>query len=262
MGEAKKKLSRLENLKISVKYCIYCGDDSDEYNIDHMPPRIMFEFKNRPRGLEFLSCKECNKNSSLSEQVASLMARVHFNATQDKSGTEVKKLFRAIGENIPDLLFELNPSVRQKRKARKLANYQEDYSAVLNATGPLLNKHMKIFGAKLLLALHFEATRMIVPKDARICVLWYSNEAAIDGSLPSEAIALCGDPKTLTQGRFSVENQFLYGSSKAADSMTTMHFATFRNSFAILGLVDCTPSRQIDIPSENLFFSGFLKNLI
>ena len=120
---------------------------------------------------------------------------------------------------------------------------------------------MKIFGAKLLLALHFEATRMIAPKDARICVLWYSNEAAIDGSLPSEAIALCGDPKTLTQGRFSVENQFLYGSSKAADSMTTMHFATFRNSFAILGLIDCTPSRQIDIPSENLFFSGFLKNL-
>ena len=216
-----------------------------------------------PRGIPFsqTDTKACNKNSSLSEQVASLMARVYYKKSNDKSDNDVKKLFHSIGKNIPDLLLELRPSVRQKREARKLANYDEEYSGVLNASGPLLNKHMKLFGAKLLLALHFEITRLIPPKDARVCVLWYSNESVMRGTLPDEAIALCGDPKTLTQGKFSVENQFSYGSRKATDSMTTMHFARFNNSFAILGMIDCTPNRQINIPSENLFSPGFLKRI-
>ena len=75
--------------------------------IDHVPPRIMFRDRYRPKGLEFPSCRSCNEVTKHCDLVAAMLGRVYPDAKTDKDREEFKKLLQSINNNIPGLLQEM-----------------------------------------------------------------------------------------------------------------------------------------------------------
>jgi hypothetical protein len=67
MGEAKRKRRRHAAVLAAHPWCIYCGGIHPADTIEHMPPIAMFDDRQRPRGLEFSTCRECNNGTRLSD---------------------------------------------------------------------------------------------------------------------------------------------------------------------------------------------------
>jgi hypothetical protein len=56
MAKAKPRepqLTRFQRMQIEQPWCVYCGGIASGTSADHGPPRIAFDFKRRPKGLEF-----------------------------------------------------------------------------------------------------------------------------------------------------------------------------------------------------------------
>ncbi len=226
MGEASIKKRAHAELLGRFPWCIYCGANAD--TIDHVPPVMMFRGKQRPKGLQFPSCKACNNGTSKSDLVASLLGRVC--GTTALEGAEFNKLLTAVNNNVPGLLEEMQVG----KAGEKLARKEFPISAgggVLRVNGPLVTKHMGVFGAKLGFALHFEATGSAVPLNGGVQSRWFSNAQAAVGQIPKELFEMLPPPRTLQQGLREVSDQFQY--AWALGQGHSLFYAVFRQSFAV-----------------------------
>jgi hypothetical protein len=147
LGEASIKRRAHARLLSSFPWCIYCGGIYPADTIEHMPPIQMFRGKQRPKGLEFPSCKACNNGTSKSDLVACLVGRFSPDGTTELEGTEFRKLLTAVSNNVPGVLQEMQLG----RAGQKLASKgfaMPPGSGLLRANGPLVTKHMRIFGQR------------------------------------------------------------------------------------------------------------------
>jgi hypothetical protein len=180
---------------------------------------MMFIRKQRPKGLEFPSCRECNTGTSKSDLVASFVGRLSVEPSSDEEAAESKKLFSSVQNNVPGLLEEMQVG----RAGQEL-----------RANGPLVTQHMLVFGAKLGFALHYEALRSVVPPTGGVQSLWFSNAQAARGEIPKDLFSLLpATRQTLKQGRREVSDQFQYTWVITPERQHALFYATFHNSFAI-----------------------------
>ena len=239
MGEAKTKNKRKAVFLKQHPYCCICGGEKPATTIDHVPSKQIFRLKSRPEGLEFPACGQCNHSTGPHELVAALISRFSedrpYKAEEEK---ELKKLFTSVDKNRHGLLQEMFPSWQQQYDFDKLNHPDKPQGwGVLNASSPMLNQSLQIFGAKLCLALHYEHTNMIVPKSGVIYVRWYSNYDRMTGKIPDSLISQLPEPRTLKQGKWNVRDQFEYSFVISEDEKLGIYFATFQKSFAICGFV-------------------------
>jgi len=90
LGEARARRRAHAQLLSSSPWCIYCGGSQPADTIEHMPPVMMFIRKQRPKGLEFPSCRECNNGTSKSDLVASLLGRLSVHPSADDEAAETR----------------------------------------------------------------------------------------------------------------------------------------------------------------------------
>ncbi len=233
MGEGKARRRAHERLLADHPVCIYCAGTNPASTIEHMPPIIMFNQRQRPKGLEFPTCKECNNGTRLTDLVASLLGRVYPDSESDPQKKEIKKLLSAVSNNVPGLLEEMMVDEADQIRARQDIPNMPPGSAVLRANGPILTSHMSTFGAKLGLALHFEAHGSFVPQDGGVQSLYFTNVNAARGELPMQLIDLLPPARTLRQGRKEVSDQFSYSFQLTEERRHSVFYAVFRQSFAI-----------------------------
>src|SRR5580704_14263644 len=81
--------------------CCFCAGDSRTEEVDHVPGRVFFRNRNWPVGYEFPACAQCNRATSLDEQVMALVARMNMNAETEEDRQEFVKLVRAVRNNHP-----------------------------------------------------------------------------------------------------------------------------------------------------------------
>lgn len=235
MAEAKRRAEAHRKHKISVleKYrghkCIYCTKDADTE--EHMPPRIMFTRKDRPKGLEFPACSECNNGTGNSDQVAAMIGRVHFDDPTEYDTSEMKQLLRAVRNNVPGLLEEMDIPDREQRRLSRWLPKPERAGGYLNLNGPIASSHLTVFAAKLGFALFYEHHGHPVPETGILRPMYFSNVQAMKGELPHAMLDLLPEQTTLRQGRKEVFNQFTY-STAAFEDTATLVYATFRAAFA------------------------------
>jgi hypothetical protein len=98
--------------------CIYCGGVVPATTVDHMPPRIMFHGKRRPRGLEFASCQKCNEGTKHADLVASWVGRALPDYSGDDQATEYRAILAALKNNIPGILEETHMGEDDQYRAR------------------------------------------------------------------------------------------------------------------------------------------------
>lgn len=247
MGEAKAKKTFSALVQAAQPFCVYCGGMNRSSDIDHVPPIGIFTGRQRPKEPVVSVCKECHNGTRESDHVVTFMSRINPDPTTPQEEADVRKVIQSVGLRNPDLFNELGEGV--------------DYKSfgVLNASGPILTDHMQRFIARLGLAFHFIQTGQIIPNEGGVFVRWYSNADAIRGQIPNELFRVLGGPKTLSQGAFSVEDQFTY--SFASDETRMAFFFTFRKSFAGLAFTSPAVSKfPLNIGnSQQVYRPGFLK---
>jgi hypothetical protein len=233
MGEAKVKRRAHAAILESFPWCIYCGGVNPADTIEHMPPIQMFYQRQRPKGLEFPACKECNHGTKHSDLVASLMGRMYPDAGTDPAKQEVKKILSAVSNNVPGLLQEMEIGSGGQKIVRNQIPNMPPGAAVLRANGPILEKHMRTFGAKLGFALHYEARRTPVPLEGGVQPMYFTNVNAAKGELPMGIIELLPKAKTLQQGKKNVSAQFNYSWRVTEEGRHSVFYAVFNQAFAI-----------------------------
>src|SRR3954467_2212243 len=103
MGESKQKRRAHATLLDSCPWCIYCGGDQSSTTVDHVPPIIMFDQRQRPKGLEFGSCEPCNVGTKHADLVPAMIGRSMPDSATEAGRTEMKTIFSAVSNNIPGL---------------------------------------------------------------------------------------------------------------------------------------------------------------
>lgn len=263
MGEGKVRRRAHASVLERNPWCIYCGERAD--TIEHMPPRMMFRGKQRPKGLEFPSCRPCNNGTSQSDIVASLIGRVSPDPTTQTQmeADEFKKLLLSVHQNVPGLLEEMRTRrAAEKLEVKRLGVHPD--SGIMRADGPILTKHMKVFGAKMGFALHAEAFKARVPHDGGVMPIWYSNAQAIRGELPQDLLAFLPPLGTLRMGRMEVSDQFQFSWAITDEGGHGVFFASFREAFAIAAITALNRSffDRPDFPTFPVFAPGDLKPIL
>ena len=198
-----------------------------------VPPRIVFLNKDRPSGLEFPACKECNEGSRTSDLVVGLFSRISFAPIRPVQIQEFGQILDQLVRREPSLVKELEPTPDQKDFARMAAN-DIDLSA-FNCRGPILRSHMLSFAAKLAAALHYQTVGTCVPNGGRIYSLWLTNETIFDGSFPSALAEMLGEVKIIRQGKKTSDSQFWFQSDfDRGESVVGMSEVESKNSSQII----------------------------
>jgi hypothetical protein len=258
MGEAKLKRTFRDCLIAEHRYCIYCGGVTPSEEVDHVPPRVMFKRKHRPKGMEFAACAECNRNASRFEMVAAIIGRISPDKDSPEWVVEWGKFLREADSNNPGLLEELQPSLRQLREARAIPNFEN--SGALNVAGPIVQNSIRAFGAKLGLALHYHHTGRIVPNGGAVAVKWFSNHDKLTGRFPDSLLNILSARQTLKQGRFSVGDQFQFSSAVANTGQLAAYLATFNFAFATLSVVAESKEKLADLMPADVYSPGFMRS--
>jgi hypothetical protein len=150
---------------------------------------------------------------------------------------DVQKLFKAVANNVPALLQEMH--LTDAEKEVRLGGLSIPSGAgALRADGPILSSYMLTFAAKLGLALHFELHQKPVPISGGVLPFWFSNFQAAKGEIPKELLAVLDTPRTMTQGKKNVADQFQYSWATTEQREHTVLFAVFRQSFAVAAFTD------------------------
>ncbi len=242
MGEAKQRMNRLAKMQADQPYCIYCGGDVCGSSIDHMPPITVFANRQRLKGMEYMACQPCHDGTRALDQVAGMLCRLYPNDDTPATRAELEKIMRGIGNNFPDILREMAPK-RERPSIMRQARQAFPGAVAAMTVGPILHRTVSKFGARVALALHYELCREIVPRDGAALVRWHTNASLLDGSFPDDFVSLLGSPKSLRQGRKSLEGQFDFSSIATEDRSISAHLATFRSSFAI----QCFVARDVAV---------------
>ena len=238
MGEAKRKSQRKQPFLKQNPYCCYCGGSTAATTVDHVPSIQMFSLRRRPQGLEVPACNSCNHATRSHEQVAALLGRIYPDGATQSEREEMQRIMRAVRNNNPGLLEEMMPSPRQERRfAQSGSSLPIDAAGVLNCSGPLLNRSIQAFGAKLGLALHYANTGLVIPAAGGVAVRWYSNYDDLTGGIPRDLFQILGRRETLKQGRWNASEQFSYAYAITENAEMAAYFSTFRKSFAVVSWV-------------------------
>jgi hypothetical protein len=256
------KLKR-QVLERSSGFCIYCGGISPATTVDHMPPIVLFRAKDRPKGLEFASCADCNRGAAHSDLVAALFGRAYPNLSPDEAD-EMKAILKGVSNNIPGLLAEMMPSVHERMQAARKIGISPSEHKFIKMDGPIAMRHLRSFGARFGSAMHFHHTGFAIPAAGGVSVRIYSNINLIAGDVPDELFAILPQPETLRAGRKNVDAQFKYAARAADTKGMTISFASFRLSFGIMAAAvdDVQKLADLDLPAAaGAFRPGHLKQL-
>ncbi|TPL88997.1 hypothetical protein FJ950_01175 [Mesorhizobium sp. B2-3-14] len=236
MGEAKRRETFSQRIRREQPFCIFCGGATPSETVEHYPPRSIFDGKHRPQGMEFGACRECNEASREADLVAATLSRMMPNPKTSAGRAEVKRLLHS-AFRISGFKDEFLPERNQVAALNRLQGIASQLPSwnFLRIGGPIVARSMTIFGSKLGLALHTATTGRILLTSGAVAIQWYSNLQAYQDALPKEFLAMCGPGRTLRQGNFEVGEQFSVASVVPdEDGSMSAHFATFRQSFAVL----------------------------
>jgi hypothetical protein len=199
------------------------------------------------------------------------MGRTAPNLTSPEDERDNEKMRRAIQNNVPGLLEELMSTHAEQSGIRsevasdlKAHGVNPDAVSFFHTAGPLLNRNMNVFAAKIGFALHYANNGSVLPETGAVRASWTTNFDMLEGLNPLVR-SVIGDPTTLSQGRVHVTDQFQYSFS-VADDLYGVYVATFFDSFAVKAFVSTDRrallaemlGRHVFVPGDFLTAEGML----
>ena len=142
-----RRLTQRELVKREPR-CVYCDAKPD--SLEHMPPIWIFEARQRPKGLEFATCKRCNNGTRGVDLAVGFVARLRpfYGEAADPLFKEAAAKLPALEKLVPGLraeVFDTSPYefgvMRRDGELHEMVRIQ--------ANGPILAGVLITFGAKL-----------------------------------------------------------------------------------------------------------------
>lgn len=216
-------------------YCCYCGGTKATAEIDHAPPKNMFLGKARPDDFVFPACSDCNRRSSLSETVSTILFQAKPFDERYASEVNFVEVLRAVTRNAPDVIQEMFYSeTRLVHKKLKLKREIGRSDFDLLSLGPVSRTYLYNFCAKMGLAAHYRRTGAIVPSTGIVISDVRIGPEFLTGNLPSIEIS-AAEIGTLKQGKWEVWDQFAYRSAETE----APHFGLYQFIFHNNVLITC-----------------------
>ena len=138
------------------------------YNLDHQPPKIFFLNKHRPKGLEFPSCRVCNKQSARHEPVVAFYARALGNHRLEDGSLDkgFDRARRAVERSFPSLIEQTRRDTLVVRNGllQPALAFDVNHQQVRTSAG--------IVAAKLGLAMYYLQFHRPAPVTVRIGTMW------------------------------------------------------------------------------------------
>jgi len=238
MGQAKLKLSATAKLLAEFPHCAICGGTKSASTREHMPPKALFDNSHRPDKLVCPACHDCNKGTSTSDLIASMVSRWGVNES-DQSYADHSKLSTQIKRQAPEVVQEwlsMDDPSQQILARRHLERHGVPVpaEATMTTIGPLTIRQLNIFAHKTTVALHFEHFRKPLPVEGRVHAIWRSKEDFALG-VPQELIELLPGYATMTQGKWNLAEIFEYKFSTNMTEGLFGCFVRFRQGLFVLG---------------------------
>lgn len=176
-----------------------------------MPPRIVFRAKDRPSGMEYPACKQCNNGTSAADSAVAFFSRIDRFA-DDPTGWKIKesvKPLRSLGLLAPGFLEELF-----NERAAKDTLIASPGGVLIPATeihtGPISQSLLTVFTAKLGMALYREHVGEPLPITGGVHTMWFLN-SGLSEQAAQNMLSILPEYSTLKQGRRkSASGQFDY----------------------------------------------------
>lgn len=190
MGEHKVRSRKRAEILLAAERCIYCGSTTPT-TIEHMPPRGIFQGKDRPSGWEFPACKRCNEGSRGADAVAQLMALMEPVSERAWKVEKIKQIHSAVRRHAPAVAAELALSNNSRPMLVNFRGLLRD-SVEMHVDGPATVAHLDVFAAKMAMATFATYTGQPLNVDGFIYTQWFLNSGmskeafeAIVGIMPS-----------------------------------------------------------------------------
>ena len=169
MSEKKRRASLSAKILATHPRCCFCGGTQLAKTIDHLPAKIIFSDKQRPKGREFPACLRCNNLTSLDESVLAFVCRM-AGSSRDHVVHDDKRLndiLRTIRIGFPGLLDRMNHRARYLKKDGIVRQLN-----ALNVNQPEIHSSLCRIAAKLALAESYERNGAIASDTTRIKTMW------------------------------------------------------------------------------------------
>lgn len=195
-----------------------------------MPPKAMFKNKDRPGGMEYGCCAPCNHGSRTSDATAAFVA--HSTSGDDWKVPRLVELFGTIKLHEPDFPAEFFRSGNQRDIHLKQASGLITSAKKVRLDGPVVNRHLTIFSAKLGMALFREHTGEPMPENSGVFLNWFGTPSIEQSPSANALIDMLPELGELKQGTKQSKDQFIY--HYLSDSKTVVAaFMRFHTSLHI-----------------------------
>jgi hypothetical protein len=262
MGEAKRqRAARAADRDTFFKehpHCCFCGGVVAAEESDHVPARAIFADRQWPESYEFPSCVSCNRATRTDEEIVALLARARLAGSAEREHKQFKKLLRSIKERRPEVLYEMQLTDHDTRKALRARGVSlprgQLYKDVplVSVNGPLVQSAVRQFSRKLGLALYYKHSGKALPAHGALWMRWWTNWSVAKDPVPPElARVLPGMPK-LTRNTIDLSDQFSYIWGMPEGAEMASFFAAFRQVFAIAVFVGIDVGRFSPVPETDL----------
>jgi hypothetical protein len=170
-----------------------------------------------------------------------------------------KEKLNHMWNNMPEVIREMAPTADNFARAGRWVDEEGRPLIGFNIGGPLVSRMILEFGAKCGLALHSNKIKRALPVNERVLVLIYSNYEALAGSIPQDLFELLPERRSLGRGKTTAHGSFEFSSAVAEDGDTTMHWATFGETFMFYLFAGQVEPAHENIRGLAAYAPGFLK---
>lgn len=231
--------------------CIYC--EAKPNSLEHMPPIWIFEARQRPKGMEFATCDDCNNGTRASDLATGFMARLRMfhSDTEDPLFKEARARIDSLDQLLPGFREEVFDRSTQQN-LRIVRGGQIHELTRIEAKGPLLASALTTFGAKLGMALYRELVGEALPMHGAVFVQPYLN-GGLSQAQADSLMSILPNRATLRQGRKEVSGQFAYAAN-SDDRSIVMTLVSFHQNLHFLLLATAEPETYAPVV-ERMFLT-------
>jgi len=225
--------------------CCFCGGETAATTEDHQPARVFFQGRQWPEGFVFPACEPCNKISSESEKLVSLL--IHGESgSGDRS--KYQNLIMSIRREHPDLISSMLPRnandtrriLRRKGISKPQGIAFRDIP-IVSLDSDFWAPHFELFARKILLALHYQCFGEALSSNGKIDFWIHTNVDQVAGKFPKEIIELAQNLALPARQKAPLHEQFAVRWSVVPQHSTALFATAFHGRFFVSGITTETP---------------------
>ena len=185
--------------------CCFCGGAEPATTIEHLPARIVFPKKHRPKGLEFPACAACNAQTRGDDAVLAIVARAVGSTRPGTPLLDEETLAKAArGSQITVPGFKL-----AGRQELRSVNGVIRWVSVFDVNHETVHLCLCRLAAKFALAAIYKLSDSIADESYRINTMWTHNQHGDAGEIAS-ILKIFPNSSSLRQGSWDTAETFYF----------------------------------------------------